>query len=88
MPRHPQLTRVWPALAVLGLSAAVAGTGFLLLWRESLGYGLILTAVLFSGGATLLPTRNVYAHAFSVGSCLGAFVGAGLGAAAAFSAHA
>lgn len=76
------------ALAVLTLSAIVSGIASFWLWREYTIFALFFTVLLIFGGAVMLPSRNIHAHAASLGFCVGAFIGGGFGAAALFSAGA
>jgi len=71
----------YPAIAVLLFSICVAGVLFFWLWREYTLYAIVISLILLMGSALMLPSRNAYAHAVSLGFCIGAFVGGVLGAA-------
>jgi len=77
--------RALPAILSIGMllvSAVGAGELFFVLWRDYLLYGVLASIFLLSGGAALLPNKGHYVHALSLGLCIGAFIGSGLGAAA------
>lgn len=68
------------------LSAVATGIGCFWLWREYTLFAIALSTFLLFGGATMLPDRNIHAHAVSLGFCTGVFIGSVFGAAALFGA--
>lgn len=67
------------ALAALLAAALASGALFFWLSREFSFYAFVAFAILFFGGYRLLPDKNLYAHALSIGLCIGAFIGGVIG---------
>ena len=67
-----------PYILALLVGALVSCIGFFWLWHEYLLFA-VFTSVLLMSGAALLPEKSPWAHAASLGICIGAFLGCALG---------
>lgn len=72
-------TRAIAVGSIFVLSGVSSGAVFYWLWREHTLYAVTASVLLLFGAAQMLPSRNLFAHAASLGFCSGVFIGGILG---------